>query len=48
MMKLTDGFMSVYPFLNYDLLIAGILLHDVLKVEELSNYAGPEYTKEGE
>ncbi|AIO18684.1 3'-5' exoribonuclease YhaM [Candidatus Izimaplasma bacterium HR1] len=47
MMKLIDGFMDVYPFLNKDLLIAGILLHDVLKVEELSNYAGPEYTKEG-
>ncbi len=47
MMKLTDGFMNVYPFLNYDLLIAGIFLHDVCKVSELSNYAGPEYTKEG-
>jgi 3'-5' exoribonuclease len=47
MMKLIDGFMSVYPFLNQDLLIAGIFLHDVCKVTELSNYAGPEYTKEG-
>lgn len=47
MMKLIDGFMNVYPFLNKDLLIAGILLHDVLKVEELTNYAGPEYSKEG-
>jgi 3'-5' exoribonuclease len=47
MMKLIDGFMSVYPFLNQDLLIAGVLLHDICKVKELSNYAGPEYTKEG-
>lgn len=47
MMKLLDGFMSVYPFLNQDLLIAGILLHDICKIKELSNYAGPEYTKEG-
>lgn len=47
MMKMIDGFMNVYPFLNKSLLIAGIVLHDVLKVEELSNYAGPEYTKEG-
>lgn len=47
MMKLADGFMDVYPFLNKDLLIAGILLHDICKVEELSNYAGPEYTTEG-
>lgn len=47
MMKMIDGFMKVYPFLNQDLLIAGILLHDICKVEELSNFAGPEYTKVG-
>jgi len=47
MMKLTDGFKNVYPLLNQDLLSAGILLHDICKVTELSNYAGPEYTKEG-
>ncbi len=47
MMRLIDGFIAVYPFLNQDLLIAGILLHDICKVDELSDYAGPEYTKEG-
>lgn len=47
MMKLIDGFMNVYPFLNKDLLVAGVLLHDIMKTEELSDYAGPEYTKEG-
>lgn len=47
MMKLIDGFLAVYPFLNYDLLVAGVLLHDLNKTVELSNYAGPEYTKEG-
>lgn len=47
MMKLTEGFMEVYPFLNKDLLIAGVILHDICKVKELSNYAGPEYSKEG-
>ena len=47
MMKLIDGFLTVYPWLNKDLLIAGVLLHDILKTEELSDYAGPEYTKEG-
>jgi 3'-5' exoribonuclease len=47
MLKLIDGFKSVYNFLNEDLLIAGILLHDMCKVRELSNYAGAEYTKEG-
>jgi len=47
MLRLTDGFKQVYPFLNEDLLIAGVFLHDICKVKELSNYAGPEYTKEG-
>lgn len=47
MMKMIDGFMNIYPFLNQDLLIAGVFLHDICKVIELSNYAGPEYTKEG-
>lgn len=47
MLKLIDGFKANYPFLNEDLLIAGIFLHDICKVKELSNYAGPEYTKEG-
>ena len=47
MLKLIDGFKTIYPFLNEDLLIAGIFLHDICKVKELSNYAGPEYTKEG-
>ena len=47
MFKLIDGFISTYPFLNEDLLIAGVFLHDICKVRELSNYAGPEYTKEG-
>lgn len=47
MMKLIDGFIKVYPFLNQDLLIAGIFLHDIYKTKELTNYAGPEYSKEG-
>ena len=47
MFKLIDGFIKTYPFLNEDLLIAGVFLHDICKVRELSNYAGPEYTKEG-
>ena len=47
MFQLTDGFKKIYPFLNEDLLIAGVFLHDICKVKELSNYSGPEYTKEG-
>ncbi len=46
-MTLIDGFMKVYPFLKYDLLVAGVLLHDICKTVELSDYAGPEYTREG-
>ncbi len=47
MMTLIDGFKNVYPFLNEDLLISGIILHDIYKTRELTNYAGPEYSKEG-
>jgi len=47
MLTLIDGFKNVYQFLNEELLIAGIILHDMCKVKELSNYAGAEYTKEG-
>lgn len=47
MLTLIDGFMNVYPFLNKDLLVAGIVLHDIYKTKELTNYAGPEYSKEG-
>ncbi len=47
MLQLIDGFMKVYPFLNKDLLVAGIVLHDIYKTKELTNYAGPEYSKEG-
>jgi 3'-5' exoribonuclease len=47
MMRLIDGFMDVYPFLNKDLLISGVLLHDIYKTQELTTYAGPEYSKEG-
>ena len=47
MLTLIDGFKKVYPFLNQDLLIAGIMLHDIYKTRELTNYAGPEYSKEG-
>ncbi|MCK5761567.1 MAG: HD domain-containing protein, partial [Candidatus Izimaplasma sp.] len=47
MLRLIDGFKAVYPFLNEELLIAGVFLHDICKVVELSSYAGPEYTKVG-
>jgi 3'-5' exoribonuclease len=47
MLKLSDTYLQLYPFLNKDLLYAGILLHDIGKVIELSEAKGPEYTKIG-
>jgi 3'-5' exoribonuclease len=43
MLHLAEGFLEVYPYLNRDLLMAGILLHDLFKTEELSDYKHPEY-----
>lgn len=36
-----------YPFLDPDLLIAGVLLHDVGKIKELTQAVLPEYSVEG-
>ncbi len=47
MLKLVEGFVQTYPFLNQDLLNGGIILHDLFKIIELSNHYAPEYTKEG-
>jgi len=47
MLKLVDGLVATYPYLNEELLIAGIILHDLYKIGELSNYHAPNYTKEG-
>ncbi len=47
MFRVAEGLLSVYDFLNADLLYAGIILHDVCKTVELSNYKEPEYTTEG-
>jgi len=47
MLRLSEVFLRLYPFLNQDLLFSGILLHDLGKVIELSDSKGPEYTKQG-
>lgn len=47
MMRLADGFFPVYPFLNKDLVYAGIFLHDVCKILEFDSYEGSEYTLRG-
>lgn len=47
MLVLSDIYLKQYPFLNSDLVYAGIIIHDIGKVIELSGGKGPEYTKTG-
>ena len=47
MLKLSDAYLELYPFLNKDLVYSGIILHDVGKIIELSGPKGTEYTKKG-
>lgn len=46
MLQLADGFYKVYPYLNQDMVIAGIILHDMSKIDEMTGVDG-EYTHEG-
>ncbi|PKR78267.1 3'-5' exoribonuclease YhaM [Halalkalibacillus sediminis] len=47
MLKLAHQLKELYPEINKDLLYAGIILHDIGKVKELSSPASPTYTLEG-
>lgn len=47
MLKLSEAICDLYPTLNRDLLYAGVILHDVGKVIELSGPVGTMYTVEG-
>jgi len=47
MINIAYALCRLYPTLNRDLLLAGILLHDVGKIEELRSGAVTEYTLEG-
>ncbi len=47
MLKLGKTMCDNYPVLNRDLLLSGIILHDVGKLTELSGTLSTEYTKEG-
>lgn len=47
MLKLGKAIAELYPALNKDLLYAGIILHDIGKVVELSGPIGTQYTIEG-
>ena len=47
MLSLAKKYLENYKFINKDLVYAGIILHDVGKVTELSGPKGTEYTKTG-
>ena len=47
MLNLSDTYLKQYQYLNRDLVYAGIILHDIGKVKELSGSKGVEYTKIG-
>jgi len=47
LLTLADRVASHYPILDRDLLLAGVILHDIGKVSELSWEIGFEYTVEG-
>ncbi|HET7578717.1 MAG TPA: 3'-5' exoribonuclease YhaM [Bacillales bacterium] len=47
MLDLAKAIASIYPSLNLDLLYAGVILHDLGKVAELSGAVAAEYTFEG-
>lgn len=47
MLKLSDAYLNLYSYINKDLVYAGIILHDLGKIIELSGPKGTEYTKKG-
>ena len=47
MIRVAAALCSIYPSLNRDYLIAGVIIHDLGKIEELSSPVVTEYTKEG-
>lgn len=48
MLKLSDGMLDTYPYINKDYVIAGIILHDIAKVDELTDPITPQYSTEGQ
>ena len=51
MLRLAEGMLEVYPWLNRDLLLAGVILHDLGKIDELkSDRTGnvTDYTRDGQ
>lgn len=48
MVKFADGFIENYPYLNKDYIYAGILLHDIGKVTELTGVMDTAYSLKGQ
>lgn len=47
MVDVANDICQLYPFLNRDLLISGVLIHDIGKITELSGSVATEYTLQG-
>jgi 3'-5' exoribonuclease len=47
MLEMAEQVLKIYPTLNPDLLYAGVILHDLGKLDELSGPVIPKYTLEG-
>ena len=47
MLKLANCICNIYPSVNKDYLLAGVIIHDLGKIEELSSPVVTEYTKAG-
>ena len=47
MLDLAEMLAAQYPILNRDLLVSGVFLHDLGKLQELSGAIVPSYTMEG-
>ena len=51
MLKLAESLLAIYPWLNRDLLLAGVIIHDLGKIEEMkSDRTGnvTDYTRDGQ
>ena len=48
MLRIAEGILEVYDFINKDLVYAGIILHDLCKVVELGGFEAEEYSVEGQ
>ena len=47
MIKIAAALCAIYPSISRDYLLAGVIIHDLGKIEELSSPVVTEYTKEG-